>query len=396
MSNYFSVRGKSHSEVQQKIYEQYGTRAKIMSSREVQEDGFLGLFPRKMIELSGFLADENSRSHSGPVERTAQIQRQRDLSEKSKILNNFKDDEPEKNEESALSKIEKELKDIKKQISVSTAPVKEDSAHHALKDIEDWLDDNDFTNKFIRQTLARFTSELTLEELEQKDIVWNKLSQIIDDSIEIFDHGSRRFPRVVALVGPTGVGKTTTIAKLAAMYGVLGVNGIKHSVKIITIDGYRVGARYQIETYGDYMGIPVYYADNEEELKKCVDSNRDSDLILVDTIGKSPKDYMKLATVRKILTGCGKDSEIHLVMSASTKSSDMKEIMKQFAMFDYKSVVISKMDETSLVGGIISVLNEEEKTISYITDGQGVPNDIGIADRKKMTEKLIKVENFTI
>jgi flagellar biosynthesis protein FlhF len=146
---------------------------------------------------------------------------------------------------------------------------------------------------------------------------------------------------------------------------------------MITIDNYRIGAKLQVETYGDIMNIPVSCVDNYGDLKKTIALySEDVDLILVDTIGKNPRDSVEIAEMKRLLSGCGSTAEVHLAVAASTKYSDMREIFQQFEPFNYRSVIITKLDETIRVGNVISALADKGKSISYITDGQHVPDDM--------------------
>jgi flagellar biosynthesis protein FlhF len=173
------------------------------------------------------------------------------------------------------------------------------------------------------------------------------------------------------LIGPTGVGKTTTIAKLAAVYGIGNFETQSIKVRMITIDAVRIKAREQLEAYGEIMEIPVSYIDNKQDLRKEIALHaEDTDLFLVDTFGNSPKDSMLLAEMKEILDGCGRKAQTHLVLSASAKASDIEDILRQFEPFNYRSVVLAKIDETNHIGNVISALAEKKKPVSYITDGQ--------------------------
>jgi flagellar biosynthesis protein FlhF len=115
---------------------------------------------------------------------------------------------------------------------------------------------------------------------------------------------------------------------------------------------------------------------------------KDTDLVLIDTIGKSPKDYVNLAKMREMLSACGTRAEVLLALSATTKASDVKDILSQFEPFGYSAVVLTKLDETMRIGNIISVLHERNKPFSYVTNGQSVPEDILRADRMVLLKTL--------
>jgi flagellar biosynthesis protein FlhF len=163
---------------------------------------------------------------------------------------------------------------------------------------------------------------------------------------------------------------------------------------MITIDAFRIGAKAQLESYGNIMQIPVAYVDNRQDLRKEIALHaEETDLFLIDTIGKSPKDSAKLGEMKEILEGCGRGADIHLVLCASTKTSDIEDTLRQFEPFNYRSVVLTKMDETNHIGNVISALAEKGKSVSYITDGQKVPNDI---KKATVVNFLINLDEFMI
>jgi flagellar biosynthesis protein FlhF len=240
---------------------------------------------------------------------------------------------------------------------------------------------------------TRIRQELTYEVLNDVQEVLAQVLEWIGECISVTGEFQDRSPKSLILVGPTGVGKTTTIAKLAAIHS-LGSKGERaKDVRVITIDNYRIGAKQQIETYAEILQVPFASVESYQELKKQLALFKDADLVLIDTIGKSPKDYMNLAKMREILDGCDEKAEIHLALSATTKVSDLKEIMQQFEPFNYTAVVLTKLDETMRVGNLISALYEKGKSLSYLTDGQRVPEDI---QRASVLRLLKTLEGFPV
>jgi flagellar biosynthesis protein FlhF len=198
----------------------------------------------------------------------------------------------------------------------------------------------------------------------------------------------------MTLVGHTGVGKTTTIAKLAAMYNLGNSVSRPLAVRLINLDNYRIGAKQQLETYSSIMDIPLSNVATHEELRKTIALySGDAELILIDTIGKSPQDGVELARMKQLLSACGSQAEVHLALSATTKSSDINDLLQQFEPFGYRSVIVTKLDETSRVGNVLSALWEKGKAVSYITDGQTVPVDI---KKAAVVPFLINLEGFRI
>ncbi len=267
--------------------------------------------------------------------------------------------------------------------------------HPAFTRAAELLKMNDFSEKYIKGILERLRKEMPLETLEDPNAVQEKMLEWIGESINIYkEETPARKPRIMVLVGPTGVGKTTTISKLAAIY-VVGREGVPPiEVRMITIDLFRIGAKEQLEKIGNIMQIPVLTADDKMTLRKEIALNfEETDLFLIDTIGNSPKDAAKLGEMKEILDGCGKTAEFHLVISAGTKTSDIENILRQFEPFNYRSVILTKLDETEHVGNIISVLAEKNKPVSYITDGQKIPLNI---NKAAVVRFLINLEGFKI
>ncbi len=364
---YFTETAPTHREVLEKISSKYGDRAKILSHRTVRIGGFLGLFTREGVEISGYISHDLGRKPRKNLEE-----------EKRKILESVKG-------ESTIQKVLEEVKSLKEHIETGI-PAKE-RKHSSIEKIENILSENEFSFSYIKMISDRLKSSLTVDELEDYDFVQDTVVEWIGESI-LLDKDGFNNSKVVILVGPTGVGKTTTIAKLAAIHGIGTGTGKAKTVRMLTIDNYRIGAQKQIETYGEIMDIPVAVVETYPELQQKITLFSDADLILVDTIGKSPKDYQQLAEMRKVLDACGSYSEVYLAMSATTKVSDVKEILQQFEPFNYRSVILTKLDETMRIGNIVSVLYEKRKTLTYITDGQIVPQDIEPASVMRMLKNL--------
>jgi flagellar biosynthesis protein FlhF len=165
-------------------------------------------------------------------------------------------------------------------------------------------------------------------------------------------------------------------------------------VRLINIDNYRIGAKQQLETYSSIMDIPLSNITSHEELRKTIALYADAaDLILIDTIGKSPQDGVELARMKQLLSACGSRAETHLVLAATTKASDIKDLLQQFEPFGYRSVIVTKLDETRRVGNVLSALWEKGKAVSYITDGQTVPVDI---KKASVIPFLTNLEGFRV
>jgi flagellar biosynthesis protein FlhF len=378
---YFTEMAPSHREALDMIKVKYGDSAQVLSHKTVRVGGFLGLFAREGVEVTGYIRPERPKESKPAPKQDFE-------EEKRKILAQARADQ-------ALQQVLAEIQGLRERLDERTVAASEASDHESIRRIDALLALNDFSEAFRREAVARLRRDFSIEALGDLEEVESAALEWVGDSIRIWRRPAPAAggPRILALVGPTGVGKTTTIAKLAAIHAV-GIGGGKpQSVRMITIDNYRIGARQQIETYGGIMGVPVSCVETAEDLRKTVAMHSDADLVLVDTVGKSPRDAVRLAEMQRVLSACGPAAEVHLALSATTKASDMVQIMRQFEPFDYKAVVITKLDETNRIGNAISALAERGKPISYVTNGQSVPQNI---ERARITRFLMNLEGFRV
>jgi flagellar biosynthesis protein FlhF len=371
--SYFTIEAPTPREALERMRRQYGAEAKILTHKTVRRGGLAGWFGREAVEITGYV----------PQPQPQPRPRKEDLEEvKKRILADAR-------REQALQMILKEIQALKQNLGRSPA----EATPLALARIEELLASNEFTPAFIAELSARIRKEFSLEDLDNFPLLEATVLDWIGGKIQIHPplDPSRQGIKVFILVGPTGVGKTTTIAKLAAIYSVGSRGFPAPKVKIVTIDNYRIGALKQIETYAEIMRVPVACVENAAEFKKYLALCGESDFILVDTIGRSPRDLAKLGEMREVLEAAGSYSEIHLAVSATTKASDVEEILKTFEPFKYKAVILTKLDETLRVGNILSVLAALAKPVSYIADGQSVPQDI---ERASVLRLLMNLEGF--
>jgi flagellar biosynthesis protein FlhF len=191
--------------------------------------------------------------------------------------------------------------------------------------------------------------------------------------------------RVIILIGPTGVGKTTTLAKLAANFALLE----EKSVSLITADTYRIAAIDQLRTFAQIINLPLDVIFSPFELKKAVNAQVDKDVVLVDTAGRSPLDEEKMTELAELLKE-EIGAEVHLVLSATTKTVDLKAISDRFKSAGYDYIILSKIDETVSYGPLIEFLLDEEIPLSYLTNGQNVPDDIIFATERDLIELIAK------
>ncbi len=281
-----------------------------------------------------------------------------------------------------IQKLEDELAQMKTllaQVMSKDSPEGSISLQEALRrqEVESAILDDMAAHSGAGETLA------DVKSAEAKITLRSYLDRVVkySDGIQLKKHG----PRIAALIGPTGVGKTTTLAKIAA--GFVLEKGI--SAALITADTYRISAVEQLKTYSDIIGLPLEIVYSPEELRMAIRKHNDKQLILIDTAGRSQHNEYQMKELKELLRANSR-IEKHLVISATTKSQDAVDILEKFSDCRPERVIFTKVDETCSVGLILNLLYEKEIALSYLAYGQSVPDDIMPASAEKLAELLLR------
>ena len=241
-----------------------------------------------------------------------------------------------------------------------------------------------------RQLIDELHHDVPTAAFADPAILKARLVRGIEDEIAIsgpikVEPGRRR---LVALVGPTGVGKTTTIAKLAAHFRLKE----RKRVGLITVDTFRIAAVEQLRAYADIIDLPMEVVSNPLEMRQAVSRLADLDLILMDTAGRSPRDEVKLQELKAMFAEAAPD-EVHLVLSATCGAANLLSMTRQFAEVGVTSLLLTKMDEAHGLGNLLPLVRESRVPLSYLTNGQNVPDDIEIAEANRLSRMMIALEN---
>ncbi len=236
----------------------------------------------------------------------------------------------------------------------------------------------------LLQGLPYSLSMLSKNPEASKKLLYERLLGYFKNTggIQTLDFGCKK----IALIGPTGVGKTTTLAKLAARFKM--ERGLR--VAFITADTYRIAAVEQLKTYANLLDIPLEVVYSPAEMRAAISDFADRQLILIDTAGRSQYNDTQMQELKNLLAADDK-IESHLVMSATTKHQDAADIVDRFAVCDAENIIFTKIDEARNIGTLFNIMYQfPGLSISYITNGQDVPDDLEPANATKLAEMLLR------
>lgn len=369
-----------------KVKMDMGKDAVILHTKKFKEGGFFGFFGKVKFEVTAAL--EEILLPPAPIAITL---------EKSSIINEGNSsaiDRPDEvaciEEKAGLQEDIQEMKgmlaDMMTQMD-ATQDIRElpkpfQKYHQILIDNEV---DEKLTKKILRDILKQLNKEQTLDFDEVKNSLEQQILKLLKKPKPVSFKRMGLNKQLIALVGPTGVGKTTTIAKLAATFSIVD----KKSVALITADTYRVAAVEQLKTYGEIIGIPVDVVYTPQELHDAISNHTDKDLILIDTAGRSHRNSEQMIELKSFFDVVD-PSDIFLVLSATTRYKDMIEIINSYSDIVISRIVFTKLDETTSFGAILNIISKTQKCLSYVTVGQNVPDDIEIADPAKIAKNIMR------
>ncbi len=361
-----------------RIRYELGKNAVIISQRKVRKPGISGFFSGKMIEVtaavenssfkketSSFAKPNNESNINSSIENLKKVMA-KEIQSKNKR-------EPEEQKNFNVTSLENEMNEMKKLLNTVVNNTKKEEQEDGLLTILKRLDiDLEYYNDLKKR-------------VGNGDII-EELKKIVSEDIKI---STDTLKGKVVLVGPTGVGKTTTIAKLAGRLSLVD----KKKVGLITVDTYRIGAVEQLKTYAEIMNIPFKVVITMKEMSEAVKSMEDCDIVLIDTTGRSSKNSMQISELRAFIEKAEPDY-ISLVISSITKNRDINIILEGYKDLNYNDIIITKLDETSVYGSLYNIEKMSNKPIRFITTGQNVPDDIKSPSKDEIIKFIFGEESL--
>lgn len=298
--------------------------------------------------------------------------------------------------ESGNNAIEQKLQDLQQLLEkqIASPPKEEEQREEKKPDknkaylrlIRSQMENNEVEETYIEQILDEIEGSIKKDSSLDNILsgVYQKIVLKIGRPHLIDLHAKKK--KYVFFIGPTGVGKTTTIAKIASMMKLSG----KVKVALVTSDTYRIAAVEQLKTYANILGAPLNVVYSSEEMTGIMDELKEYDLVLIDTAGRSHNNKEQKEDIHRLLeTVPEPEREVFLVMSATTKYRDLVKISQAYSEITKYNLIFTKLDETDAIGNVFNIRMLTGAPLSYMTWGQNVPDDIGKVDAQKMAKQLL-------
>ena len=351
--------------------------------------------PKKIPDFSKLQEAMQGEAKPAPDSKAAKAEAARAaLAEKNQVI---LEEEPEEEETSENNAIEQKLSDLQKLLEkqvMTEQGKKEEKEEEKLTDknkayirlIRSQMENNEVEETYIEQILEEIEGSLKKDTSLDNILsgVYQKIVLKIGRPRLIDLHAKKK--KYVFFIGPTGVGKTTTIAKIASMLKLSG----KVKVALVTSDTYRIAAVEQLKTYANILGVPLKVVYSADEMTNTMKELEEYDLVLIDTAGRSHNNKEQKEDIHRLLETVPEEQrEVFLVMSATTKYRDLVKISQSYSEITKYSLIFTKLDETDAIGNVFNIRMLTGAPLSYMTWGQNVPDDIGKVDAQKMAKQLL-------
>ncbi|OPX44572.1 flagellar biosynthesis protein FlhF [Ruminiclostridium hungatei] len=385
--------GKNTQEALLKVKMDLGNNAIILNTKKVRQKGIKKYFTKPMIEIMAAIDDDNAKARERELSKTGafypeNVNTKNILSQKEEKIVELEN--KVSNIESMLQRVLNTVKTDSKSIEAVKKNGDEARQTEAEKLPQIFqllygnLLKNEVDEEIARKIIDQVARKSDSRNINDASLVMHSVIASMFGKAEPIALRKDGKPTVILFVGPTGVGKTTTLAKLAATF-MLSAN---KKVGLITADTYRIAAVDQLKTYAEILGIPISVAYSVMEITNEIQKYSDKDVILVDTAGCSYRDKQKFDELKKLVAASNADS-IFLVLSSTVSSKNSREIIRNYEFIPNYRLIFTKLDETPVYGNILNTKCFSNKSLSYITNGQNVPDDIEIVNIDRLSKNLL-------
>lgn len=370
-------------EAMKKIRKDLGKEAVILNSKIIYTGGFFGLFRKKNIEVIAAL--DNDMVQPSQIEKidfsrveTNSEMKQKDMQSPQPVQNKTGE-----NKEMIL----KEIHDVKQLIKQITSHGHSSSVHipSPYREIYQKLLSQNISETILQQlTEDIYEHYYSKKEQVDKDNAYDFIVQSLVEYIKPLEFGAALQKKYIALIGPTGVGKTTTLAKIASIKSI----EQKKKVAFITTDTYRIAAVEQLKTYAKILNVPIEVCYNLNDFKQAVEKFTAFDHVFIDTAGRNFRNKKHIEDLKKTID-FHTEMETYLVFSLTAKEEDLEMIYQQFSNIPIDKLIFTKLDETSCCGSLLNLSYKYHKPIAFITTGQDVPDDIIVATQRTIINQIV-------
>lgn len=350
--------GHTAHEAMLKLKTELGPDAVILNTKTIREKGLFGIFKKPLVEITAAYEEK-------------------DLAPKVHTTNKYDD---------KLMDLNYELKELKNIVlSLSSNKVESDDLSPKLKRFHNTLVNNGVNPDISYKILKGINEDIDLENKDPKTIkkiIKYTLSEKLGNPRTIRTNVK---PKIIFFIGSTGVGKTTTLAKIAASF----VLESKHDIGLITLDTYRIAAVDQLRVYAEILKLPLEVAYNRDDLLKSINKFMNKDIIFIDTAGRSHNNLEQVEELKGLLNTVD-NKEVYLLIDASVDFRVLSSIINRYNFLEDFSLIVTKIDEAKNFGSFVNIKYITDKEFSYYTIGQNVPEDIRIVNVQEIVENLLE------
>ena len=351
--------GATANEAMLELKRELGPDAVVLNTKHVRAKGIFKYFKKPLVEVTAAYEEDNLNSNK--------------INKYDDKLNNVNDE---------LTELKKLMYDMPNEIQ------KQEKLPKVLEIYKKRMIQNGIDEEIVHNILEEISDGINLKDKDVatvENIIKYNLMEYLGNPQPITMDNNRK---IIFFVGPTGVGKTTTLAKIAASL----VMENKYKIGLITSDTYRIGAVDQLKIYSDILELPLEISYNQEDMHRAFHKFENKDIILVDTAGRNHNDLEQLKELEDVLKST-ETKEIYLILSATIDRKVLEGIIEKYSVLGDLKIIITKIDEAEDYGSIFNIRHISNKELSYYTTGQGVPDDIRIIDKEDIVKKLIKENN---